>query len=490
MNMATQVQFRRGTTAEHASFTGAVGEVTVDTTLDTLRVHDGATAAGIRIAKFSDIPEFIAFTVEADDSAGVPIFSDGTGVLRFAGSNSITTSTDSAGTVTIALDDDITVDQIAAKDSSSINITSPIQVTGNINTDTSLTIAGSTTVTSVLDEDNLVSDSNTALATQQSIKAYVDTELAGVASTLSVVADDSATFDMTVGTDVLQFSGGTNITTSTSSSKIVTLSVDDAPTFSGAVTAAGFTIGSAAINESELETIDGVTAGTVAASKAVVVDSDKDIGDFRNVTLSGTLHTTTLDVREIVSTDSTFITVNEGLEVLGNLQVNEIVSSDSTEVTINNLRTQVITANDSTEILVNDAMRVSGLITGTATQAQYADLAERYRADRDYDEGHVMVLGGSEEITESTQENDTRIAGVISERWAYLMNEQEDGPAVALKGKVECKVVGSVHKGDVLVSSSTPGHAVASTEANPLAVIGRSLVEDADTHPRKIFIKI
>jgi hypothetical protein len=42
----TQVQFRRGTTAEHASFTGAVGEVTVDTTKDTLVVHDGSTAGG------------------------------------------------------------------------------------------------------------------------------------------------------------------------------------------------------------------------------------------------------------------------------------------------------------------------------------------------------------------------------------------------------------------------------------------------------------
>jgi hypothetical protein len=49
--MAKQVQFRGGTTAEHASFTGAVREITVDTTLYTLRVHDGATAGGIQLAK-------------------------------------------------------------------------------------------------------------------------------------------------------------------------------------------------------------------------------------------------------------------------------------------------------------------------------------------------------------------------------------------------------------------------------------------------------
>jgi hypothetical protein len=57
-------------------------------------------------------------------------------------------------------------------------------------------------------------------------------------------------------------------------------------TSSGVVTGTGFTIGSAAINETELETIDGVTAGTVAASKAVVVDANKDAGDFRNLTAS------------------------------------------------------------------------------------------------------------------------------------------------------------------------------------------------------------
>ena len=55
MYMTTQVQFRRGTTSQHGSFTGAVGEVTVDTDLDTLRVHDGAVAGGVRIAKFADI---------------------------------------------------------------------------------------------------------------------------------------------------------------------------------------------------------------------------------------------------------------------------------------------------------------------------------------------------------------------------------------------------------------------------------------------------
>ena len=67
-------------------------------------------------------------------------------------------------------------------------------------------------------------------------------------------------------------------------------------------------IGSADINEAELETIDGVTAGTVAASKAVVVDSNKDIGSFRNITLTGELDAGSLDVSGNVDIDGTLET--------------------------------------------------------------------------------------------------------------------------------------------------------------------------------------
>ena len=53
--MATQVQIRRGTTAGHSSFTGAVAELTFDTDLKTVRAHDGSTAGGTVLAKSSDI---------------------------------------------------------------------------------------------------------------------------------------------------------------------------------------------------------------------------------------------------------------------------------------------------------------------------------------------------------------------------------------------------------------------------------------------------
>ena len=53
--MAKKLQLRGGTTSEHSSFTGAVREVTVDTDLKTLKVHDGSTAGGTQLAKLSDV---------------------------------------------------------------------------------------------------------------------------------------------------------------------------------------------------------------------------------------------------------------------------------------------------------------------------------------------------------------------------------------------------------------------------------------------------
>jgi len=61
--MAKLLKLRRGTTSQHSSFTGAEGEVTVDTTKDTIVVHDGSTAGGIPLARFSDLGSFITDVV-------------------------------------------------------------------------------------------------------------------------------------------------------------------------------------------------------------------------------------------------------------------------------------------------------------------------------------------------------------------------------------------------------------------------------------------
>ena len=115
----------------------------------------------------------------------------------------------------------------------------------------------------------------------------------------------------------------------------------------------------------------------------------------------------------------------------------------------------------------------------TATQAQYADLAEIYESDADYEPGTVVVIGGDKEVTQCKMLQDPRVVGVVSTNPAYLMNKDANGVAVALRGKVPCKVEGPVRKGDVLVTNVTPGTATTLTDDSPtppgFCVIGKSL---------------
>ena len=119
----------------------------------------------------------------------------------------------------------------------------------------------------------------------------------------------------------------------------------------------------------------------------------------------------------------------------------------------------------------------------TATQAQYADLAELYTADADYEPGTVMIFGGDAEVTQSMKSMDHRIAGVVSTDPAYLMNKDQKGKtvAVALRGKVPVSVIGPVKKGDLIVTSDEPGVGQAHAGVtNCVYVIGRC-IEDDDT---------
>jgi len=136
-----------------------------------------------------------------------------------------------------------------------------------------------------LDEDNLASNSATGIASQQSIKAYVD----GVTTTNITATGALNSGSITSGFGTIN-NGSSTITTT------------------GAITGGSFVIGSADINENDLESIDSITAGTVSASKAVVVDSDKDVTGFRNITLTGELDAGSLDVSGNVDVDGTLET--------------------------------------------------------------------------------------------------------------------------------------------------------------------------------------
>jgi hypothetical protein len=126
-------------------------------------------------------------------------------------------------------------------------------------------------------------------------------------------------------------------------------------------------------------------------------------------------------------------------------------------------------------------------LNGTAVQAQYADLAERYHADAKYPIGTVVKLGGSKEITATTTENDPQVIGVVSENPAYLMNDgagdPDEWPPIAMTGRVRVKIVGLVTKGQRIVSSNEPGVAMAVNDnelTSVMTVVGRALRSSTD----------
>jgi len=112
-----------------------------------------------------------------------------------------------------------------------------------------------------------------------------------------------------------------------------------------------------------------------------------------------------------------------------------------------------------------------------ASSAQYADLAEIYTSDQQYLGGTVVVFDGEAEVTQSHSPHDTRIAGVVSTNPAYLMNHDAVGVPVALQGRVPCRVLGPVSKGDRVVSSHIPGVAQALDPLHyqPGCIIGKAL---------------
>ena len=133
----------------------------------------------------------------------------------------------------------------------------------------------------------------------------------------------------------------------------------------------------------------------------------------------------------------------------------------------------------------------TNILTTTASQAQYADLAEVYESDGNYQVGTVVIFGGSKEVTQSTISNDTRVAGVISENPAYLMNKDQEGQIVALVGKVKCRVYGTVSKGDLLTTAGDkPGCAKKAMSPVLGSIVGKAIETKEDVKESVILISV
>jgi len=219
---------------------------------------------------------------------------------------------------------------LSSDDSTIININEGLVVDGTANISgaatlaTSLKLATGATVTGILDEDNLGTNSDTQLATQQSIKAYVDAQV--TAQDLDFACDDSTTLSIDLDSESLQFSGGTGITTAgtgntvtvaidstvatltgsqTLTNKVLTNPTINAATMTGAVAINGITLNDNTIianaSDADLE-LDGSGSGAVKIlANATVVGTltTADVSTTGNTTVSGSLTTGSFAVGDL-----------------------------------------------------------------------------------------------------------------------------------------------------------------------------------------------
>lgn len=115
-------------------------------------------------------------------------------------------------------------------------------------------------------------------------------------------------------------------------------------------------------------------------------------------------------------------------------------------------------------------------------EATFADLAEWYSADIEYEPGTVLIFGGSAEVTTTTMFGDSRVAGVVSTDPGFKMNGSLKGTraCIALQGRVPCKVVGKIKKGEMLTTAGVAGYAAKAINPQVGTIIGKAL-EDKDT---------
>ena len=183
-------------------------------------IERGSTGDNAAIIFKEDTDTFVLGTTTAtaaDKSSSISITAGAVEVGAFTASSLTVTGASSLDGVQIT---DNTITTSASNADLEINASG----SGTIILE-NLKVGSGATVTTILDEDNMSSNSATALATQQSIKAYVDAEV--TAQDLDFATDDSTALSIDLDSETLQISGGANITTS-GSGNTVTIALDTA----------------------------------------------------------------------------------------------------------------------------------------------------------------------------------------------------------------------------------------------------------------------
>lgn len=491
------IKRRRGTTAQHASFVGLIGELTVDTDKNVLIVHDGATSGGHEMADnaLSNVNLSTIFTA----GSGMTITNTG-GVLTFDNTNTadITAVTagagltggGTAGAVSLALD----VSGVAAN------------TYGNATTIPSITVDTYGRVTNITTNpvagvSNLTFNNATGVLTLATADGGSYTATINLSSYTSNDIAEGTNLYFTDARARNAISAGTGITYNAGTGVVSlgqAVETTSNPTFADLILTGDLTVQgtTTTINTQELNIADNSIVLNSDLTTAPTQNAGIEIerGNQSNVELRWN---ETSDKWQITNDGSNYNDIATADQVAGLAEVDTLNTvttrgaSTSNSITTGGLEVSgsiTSSANNAHVIGANTnrfATVYATTFDGTALQAQYADLAENYVSDKPYEPGTVMMFGGDAEVTESVGFLNPKIAGVVSTNPAYLMNSTIEGVAIALKGRIPCKVEGPVNKGDLLVSSMTPGVATAlaqdSAMPKSICILGKSIEANSDS---------
>ena len=271
----------------------------------------------------------------------------------------------------------------------------------------------------------------------------------------TTTATGASTGNLTIasGTVVAALEGNADTATKLATARAIALT--------GAVTGTANFDGSAGISISTTATSDPTItlAGDLSGSATLT--------NLGNATLTATIAANSV----ALGTDTTGNYVAAG--ATSGSGISGSVSSEGGTFTVTSNATN---ANTGSTIVFRDGSGnfSANVITATTTAARYADLAEKYAADGDIEAGTVVHFAGEGKVASCDTANCRSVAGIISTDPAYLMNSEADGVALAISGRVPCKVTGAVAAGDLMVSAGN-GMAMANNDAKIGTVIGKAI---------------
>ena len=217
------------------------------------------------------------------------------------------------------------------------------------------------------------------------------------------------------------------------------------------------------------------SAATLATPRAIALSGDV-VGTANFDGSAGISISTTIQANSVaLSTDTTGNYVAAG--AVSGTGLSGSASAEGATFTVTSNATN---ANTASTIVARDGSGnfSAGVITATATQARYADLAEMYAADGDIEAGTVVHFAGEGKLAACDEANHHAVAGIVSTDPAYLMNTDQEGVALAISGRVPCKVTGVVNAGDLMVSAGN-GRAMANNSPAIGTVIGKAIESNA-----------